>query len=145
MYKSITILYLICFVLYLFCSRQPDYFDSEFAPATIYWLKDSKSTKLIPKAVFHDGKKEYAIDARYFLRDLQNGDKVEVIYESEQAEKARVYLFWGYWITWGELLATIFIYIALFKIAVAVTQNPTPEALLEQLESKEAPKKKYIE
>ena len=145
MYKSITILYLIGFVLYLFCSRQPDYFDGEIVPATIYWLKDSKSTKAIPKAVFHDGKKEYAIDARYFLRDVQNGDKVEVIYESEQAEKAKVYLFWGYWITWGELWATIFIYLALFKIAVTVTQNPTPETLLEQLESKLAPKKKYIE
>lgn len=145
MYKSITILYLTCFVLYLFCSRQPDYFDGEFAPATIIFLKDSNSAKAIPKAVFHDGKIEHAIDARYFLRDLQDGDKVKVIYESEQAEKARVYMFWGYWITWHELLATIFIYFALFKIALAVTQNPTPEALLEQLETKVEPKKKYIE
>ena len=145
MYKSITILYLICFVLYILCSRQPDYFDGEIASATIYWMKDSVSARTIPKAVFNDGKKEHTIDARYFLRDLQNGDKVEVIYESEQVEKARVYKFWGYWITLSELVATILIYVALFKIAVAVNKNPTPEALIEQLESKNEPKRKYKE
>ena len=145
MYKSITILYFVCFASYLFLSRQPDYLDGETAPATIHWLTDSASGKSIPKAVFNDGRKEHAIDARYFLRDLKNGDKVEVIYETDHPEKAAVYTFFGYWMTWGELIATVLIYIALFQVAVSVTKNPTPEALIEQLEFKEVPKRKYQE
>ena len=145
MYKSITILYIICFASYIILSRQPDYFDGETAPATIHWLKDSAGKQTIPQAVFNDGRKEYAIDARYFLRELQEGNKTEVIYETDKPAKAAVYTFFGYWITWGELIATILIYFALFQIAVAVTKNPTPEALIEQLEFKEEKKPKYKE
>ena len=145
MYKSITILYIICFASYIILSRQPDYFDGETAPATIHWLPDSTSGKNIPKAVFNDGRKEHVVDARYFLRDLKEGDKVEVIYETDKPTKASVYTFFGYWITWGELIATVLIYFALFKIAVAITKNPTPEALIEQLEFKEEKKPKYKE
>ena len=145
MYKTITILYIVCFAAYLFLSRHPDYLDGETAPAIIHWLPDSSAGRAIPKAVFNDGRKEFAIDARYFLRDLKNGDKVEVIYETDHPEKAAVYTFFGYWMTWGELIATVLIYLALFQVAIAVTKNPTPEALIEQLEFKEEPKRKYKE
>jgi hypothetical protein len=56
---------------------------------------------------------------------------------------AKVYNFWGYWITWGELLTSIGLFIALFQVAVAVTKNPTAESLKEQLEYKEEKKKRY--
>jgi hypothetical protein len=85
------------------------------------------------------------VDARYFLRDLKNGDRVEVIYETDKPEKAVVYMFWGYWISWGELIATVLIYLALFQVAIAVTKNPTPESLIEQLEFKPEKKTKYKE
>ncbi len=143
MYKSITILYLVCFGSYLFLTRQPDYLNGEKAPATIQWLMDSASGRNIPKAVFHTGYKEYAVDARYFLRQLKTGDKIEVIYETDHPEKAAVYGFWGYWLTWGELIATIAIYLALFQIAISVTKNPTPEALIEQLDYVPEKKTKY--
>ena len=84
MFKAITILYLVCFGCYIIFTREPDYFDGEKSPAVIQWLPDSLSGRTIPKAVFNDGKKEYAIDARYFLRGLVNGEKVEVIYESDR-------------------------------------------------------------
>lgn len=145
MYRSVTILYLVCFACYLFFTRQPDYLDGEKAPAVIHWMPDSASGRNIPKAVFNDGHKVYVVDARYFLQQMEEGDKVEVIYETDHPEKAVVYRFWGYWLTWGELIATIFIYIGLFQIAVTVTRNPTAEALMEQLDYVPEKKKRYDE
>lgn len=143
MYKGIAILYLVCFSLYIVYSREPDYFDGEYMPATIRWQTDSVHEQAIPKAVFTLQKKEYAIDARYVLRSLPENKKPTLIYHPSHPEKAVVYSFWGYWITWGELLGSIILFIALFQVAVAVTYNPTAEALLEQLEYKEEKKKKY--
>lgn len=143
MYKSVTILYLVCFACYLVATRQPDYFDGEKAPATVQWLADSASGYSIPKAVFHDGRKEYAVDARYVFRTWKKEEKTEVIYETDHPEKAVVYGFWGYWLSWGELLGTIVIYFALFLVAVSVTRNPTAEALVEQLDYKPEKKRKY--
>lgn len=145
MYRSVTILYIVCFACYLFFTRQPDYLDGEKAPAVIHWMQDSASGRNIPKAVFNDGRKMYAVDARYFLQNLEEGDRVQVIYETDQPERAVVYRFWGYWLTWGELIATVVIYIGLFQIAVSVTRNPTAEALMEQLDYVPEKKKRYEE
>ena len=145
LFKSILLLYLICFGCYILFTRQPDFFDGEKSPATIHWLKDSSSGSSIPKAVFSDGHRQYAIDARYMLRSLVEGEKLEVIYESDRPDLAAVYTFWGFWLGWGELLATFIIYFILFQIAVSVTKNPSATALIEQLEYKEAPKRKYQE
>lgn len=145
MYKGLFLLYLICFGCFILFTRQPDYFDGEKTPATIKWLPDSAAGKNIPKAVYSESGKQYSIDARYFLRNWKNGDKTEVILEAEHPDKAAVYAFWGYWITWGELIATVLIYIALFQVAVSLTKNPTPEAMLEQLEHKVEKKRKYKE
>lgn len=145
MYKSITLLYLVCFGCYIFFTRQPDYLDGEKSPAIIQWLPDSTAGMKIPKAIFHEAGKEYTVDARYFLREWKPGERTEVIYETEHPEKGAVYAFWGYWMSWGELLATVLIYLALFQVALSLTKNPTPEALLEQLEFKPEKKKKYQE
>jgi hypothetical protein len=59
--------------------------------------------------------------------------------------KGAVYHWWGYWITWQELIGGVVLIILLFQLAKAITQNPTPEALLEQMEYKEERKKKYID
>lgn len=128
-------------------SRQPDYFDGEKSPATIHFIQDSVSKgKKIPKAVFSDGHREYVVNAGYVLRKWSEGERTEVIYETDKPEQAVVYLFWGYWIRWGELLITMLVYAALFQIAISVTQNPTAESLLEQLEDTGKEKKrKYLE
>lgn len=146
MYKSITLLFIICYCCYLLFSRQPDYFDGEKSPATIHFMQDSVSNSRIPKAVFSNGLKVFSVDARYVLRNWTEGEKTEVIYETDKPSQAVVYLFWGYWIRWGELLITLLIYAALFQIAITVTQNPTAESLLEQLEGPSQEKKrKYLE
>ena len=145
MYKSITILYLTCFACYLFFTRHPDYLDGEKTPAVIHWLRDTAGGVPVPKAVFRSGKKEYRVDARYFLQNMGEGDKVEVIYETDYPEKGVVYRFWGYWITWEELIGTIVIYIGLFQVAVSVTRNPSAEALVEQLDYLPEKKKRYID
>lgn len=145
MYKGIFILYLVCFSLYILFSREPDFFDGETMPSTIYWLQDSASKKLIPKAVYKVGNHTYNIDARYVLRSLPEGKKIEIIYNPQHPERAMVFSWWGYWITWGEILTSTILLVVLFQVAVSVTKNPTAESLLEQLEYKEEKKKKYIE
>ena len=79
------------------------------------------------------------------FRDFKEGERVEVIYEKEDPSKAAVYAAWGYWIRWQELLGSIVALLVLFRVAVAITSNPTPEAVIEQMEYKEEKKKRYIE
>lgn len=143
MYKFISILYLVIFSLYVWFSRQPDYFDGEFAPATIVLVKDSASQKQVAKASFTVGKMAYQVDADYLFRSYTSGERVEVIYELSNPKKAAVYAFWGYWVTMGELIASIVMWLVLFQVAVGITNNPTPEALLEQLEYVPEKKTKY--
>ncbi|NCT95449.1 MAG: hypothetical protein GXC72_13560 [Chitinophagaceae bacterium] len=143
MYKGIFTLYLVCFGCYLLFTRQPDYFDGEKAPAAIQMRWDSASGKTLPKAVFQTRGKQYAIDASYPLLHPQAGDSVTVIYEVANPEKAAVYRFWGYWLGWGELIMSVILCAALFQVAVSVTSNPAPEAVIEQLEYKEEKKTRY--
>jgi hypothetical protein len=79
------------------------------------------------------------------FRNFQEGERVEVMYEKEDPSKAAVYAAWGYWFRWQELLGSIAALIVLFQVAVAITSNPTPEAVIEQMEYKEEKKKRYIE
>jgi len=141
----VIIVYLVCFGCYLFFTRQPDYLDGEKTPAVIHWIYDSSAKRIIPKAIFNTGLKNYSIDARYVFREWKEGDTATVIYETANPEKAAVYAFWGYWITWGELLGSVLLLLALFQVAVSVTKNPTPEAVMDQLEIKEDKKRKYKE
>ncbi|NCI51159.1 hypothetical protein GWC95_14600 [Sediminibacterium roseum] len=143
MNKLVFILYLVCFGCYILFTRQPDYFDGEKVPAVIHWSVDSLTKRSIPKALYRAGLKNYAIDARYVFRNWAEGDKAEVIYETNAPAKGAVYAWWGYWITWGELVGSVLLIIALFQVAVSVTKNPTPEALIEQLDYKEERKPKY--
>ena len=94
-------------------------------------------------AFFSIGKSYYAVDARYVLRKLYEGQKVEEIYEASQPQKAAVYSWWGYWMTVGELLGSLVLFIVLFQVAVAVTKNPTAESLLEQLDYNPEKKRRY--
>jgi hypothetical protein len=145
MYKSIFILYLVCFGCYLLFTRQPDYFDGVQVPAIITKQLDSSNNKPILKAVFNTGTKEYSVDPHYLFRNITEGQQLTVIYETGVPEKGAVYTFWGYWITWGELVMSAILCFALFQVAVSVTNNPSPESLIEQMEFKEEKKKKYLD
>jgi hypothetical protein len=143
MYKIAIILYLTCFSLYILFSRQPDYFDGELTKATIHFIKDSATNKILPYAFYRTDKKDYSVNADYIFRKFTEGEKIDFIYEASQPNKGAVYSWWGYWITIGEVLFSIGLLITLFYIAISVTKNPTPEALMEQLNYKPVKKRKY--
>lgn len=142
MIKLVIILYIICFPVYILFSRQPDYFDGEKTTATIRFLNDSVTHNLQPFAVYTVNKNSYAINVAYFFKSYKEGENVTVIYEASQPAKGAVYSVWGYWLRWGEILFSIIFLVVMFRIAVTITSNPTPEALIEQLEDKPR-KRKY--
>lgn len=127
-------MYLACFCSYLLFTRQPDLFDGITTPAIIQQIPDSTG-QLQWKATYHTGYQQFTVNAAYPLRQLKAGQKAMVIYESGTPEKGVLYRFWGYGITWGELLMSVVLCLALFQVAVAVTNNPSPESLREQLEA----------
>lgn len=144
MYKSLISLYLLIFGCYILFTRVPDYFDGEMYPATIVVVPDSANATPYQHAeYFVDGVK-YRIDARYFPYAYEAGDKIKVILEKEHPNKAAVYRLGGYWLGWGELVGSIIAAVLLFQVAVSITKNPTPEALMEQLSYKEEKKTKYL-
>lgn len=141
MYKPVIILYLTCFILYVLFSRRPDYFDGQFEKATIHFVKDSVTGQPFPKAFFIINKQQISIDAHYIFRHYKEGDRVKVIYENSDPQKAAVYAFWGYWITWKELIFSLILLIILLQIALSIVSKPTPEGLISDLESTNKRKK----
>jgi len=131
----VIILYIVCFGCYVLFTRQPDCFDSERTIGTI----TEQQQKMV--AVFSDGHINQQAEVVYPYFHTP-GEKVTVIYETADTAKAKVYSFFGYWISFGEIIASLFIAIALYWVAVSVTSNPTPEALIEELEmGKKKPRK----
>lgn len=143
MYKTVVILYLFVYSTYILFTREPDFFNGETIPASIRFMQDSAAAGIVPKAVFTLNRKEYAVNADYLFRSYTGNEKVTVIYELSNPAKAAVYSWWGYWIRWKELISSIVLVILLFQVAVGITKNPTPEALIEELESKPPRKRRY--
>jgi len=143
MYKTITFLYLILLTAYIIFTRQPDYFDSDFAPATIHFQKDSSTQTVQPFALFALGNQPYKVNANYFLSNWKEGDKLEVIVDSAHPTKAKVYYWWGYWILWEEILYSIIIYVVLFFVAIGITNNPVENANEEDENMVKVKKRKY--
>ena len=125
----------------MFFSRRPDYQDGEFATGVIHYMKDS-TQKPVAKAIFSLDKARYVINATYPFRILKEGQNVTIIYETAEPSKAAVYAWWGYWIQWDELLASVLIPFILLSAAKAITAGPTPEALVEELEMKKPVKRR---
>lgn len=142
MFKTILPFYIICFALYIFFSRQPDYLDGEFATGTIHYIKDS-TQKTVAKVFFTVDKTTYNANASYPLRQLKEKESVPVIYDSANPANAALYKLWGYWLQWKELLASILIPVVLYYAATAITSNATPETLIEELEDTSAKPRKY--
>ena len=141
MFKTILPFYIICFALYIFFTRQPDYLDGQFTTGIIHYIKDS-AQKPLAKVFFTIDEKTYAANAAYSLRNLRESETVTVIYDTSNPANAAVYKWWGYWLRWNELIASILIPVVLYYAAKAITANPTPETLIEELEDKERTKRK---
>ncbi|HCL06189.1 MAG TPA: hypothetical protein DHW64_09585 [Chitinophagaceae bacterium] len=145
MYKSIFILYLVCFGCYLLFTRQPDYFDGVKVPAVIRQERNASDGHMELMAIFNTGTKEFSVNPHYVFRNIREGDPLTVIYETGTPEKGAVYAFWGYWITWGELVMSVLLCFLLFQVAVSVTSNPSAASIAEQSAYKEEKKKKYLD
>ncbi len=137
MLKSAIILFVVCFLLYLPFSREPDYFDSETAPATIKLLEG----KLV--AEYSEYGKYYFIKIDSVTYYNRIGERVEVIYELREPAQAKINKLWGYWLIPVELAWSIGIFTVLLGVAYATTHRPHPSAIAEQLKGAEGPKKKY--
>jgi hypothetical protein len=142
MIKLIGILYIVCFPVYILFSRQPDYFDGETTKAIIHFHNDSTTHKSQPFGIYTVNERNYAIRAAYLFRSYKEGENITIIFEASQPAKGAVYSVWGYWLRWGEILFSIIFLVVMFRIAVTITSNPTPESLIEQLEDKPG-KRKY--
>ena len=137
MIKSSIILFLTCFFLYLPFSREPDYFDSETAPATIVQRGDSVV------AIYNEFGKPYALKLDKFTYANKVGQQTEVIYELRHPEKAAINQAWGYWFIGKEIAWSFGVFAVLLGVAFATTNKPHPDALAEQLNYKEEIKTKY--
>ena len=129
----------------MFYTREPDFQDSDYTKGIIHFVQDSGSNRKEPVAFFTFLHEEYTVKADYLFKSYKEGQKVNIIYNTTDPSDASVYSFWGYWLRWKELGAFLAIFIGLYQIAVALTSNPTPEALIEELEGREKKprKKKY--
>ncbi|HEY0299272.1 MAG TPA: hypothetical protein VGB84_08640 [Arachidicoccus sp.] len=140
MLRFLLIFFIIIFGLYVLFSRKPDFFDGDTTTATIHFLKDS-TQKLQPFAVFTlNGKDTFQINAAYLFRSLKENQNVTVIYENSNLQNAAVYSWWGYWITWKELLGCIAGYFILFQAALSITKNPSADAVKELEDYEKKPK-----
>ena len=137
MIKSSIILFLTCFLLYLPFSREPDYIDSETAPAIIVAQGDSVV------ALYTEFGKPYALKLDKQIYGHKIGQHTEVIYELSHPEKSAINQIWGYWLIGKEIAWSFGIFAVLLGIAFATTNRPHPDALAEQLNYKEEVKTKY--
>ena len=127
----------------MFFSREPDYQEGDFSAAVIHFEKDSATQKKLPFAYFTLPHHLYKVAADYPFKSFAEGEKTKVIYDIGNPQKASVYSLWGYWIRWKELLAFLVLFFLAYQAAAAVTSNPTPEAVIEEIEGmKPKPKRR---
>ena len=138
MIKSVLILFIACFILYLPFSRTPDYFDSEVTPALI----EAKSDSVF--AVFKESGKTYSVqlDQKRFQSSI--GSRIEIRYELSAPEHAKVNQIIGYWLEPKELIGAILILLVLLIAAYATTHQPDAASLKEQIEFKKKDTGKYV-
>jgi len=129
----------------VYYTREPDYGDSDFTKGNIHFVNDSGSNRKDPVAFFTFLHEQYTVKADYLFKTYTEGQKVDIIYNTSDPSDASVYSLWGYWIRWKEVLAFVAVFVGLYQVAVALTSNPTPEALIEELEGmkKKPRRKKY--
>lgn len=138
MIKSAIILFLSLFFVYLPFSRTPDYFDSEITPALIEQRGD-----MVVASFTEEGKKYLLkLPTKAFMSKI--GQRVEIRYELNQPEHAKINQAWGYWWVPTELAFALGIFVVLMGVAYATTHRPDPASLQEQLEYKKENNSKYI-
>ena len=123
--------------MYLPFSRTPDYFDSETTPALI----EQRGDRVV--ASFTEDGKNYLLPLPAAQYKSTIGDRIEIRYELNQPEHAKINKAWGYWWVPSELAFAAGIFIVLMGVAYATTHRPDPASLKEQLDYKKENNTKY--
>ena len=137
MIKSAIILFLSLFFVYLPFSRTPDYFDSEITPALI----EQRGDMVFASFTEEDKKYLLKLPTEEFVSKI--GQRVEIRYELNQPEHAKINQAWGYWWVPSELAFALGIFVVLMGVAYATTNRPDPVSLKEQLDYKKEDSGKY--
>lgn len=123
------------YLLYFPFSRNPDFFDGKYTTAIIQ--KNAKETK----AVFTlNGKDSFYFNPEYIFKTLENNQNIKTIYATSNPSNASQYSFWGYWLTWKDLVYLPLGYLILFLIAKAIISNQSLESIKEFEEESKKPK-----
>lgn len=140
LYRTASVLFLVCFGIYILFSRQPDYFSSDTAIGTIQNVPLT-DTSILNKYKIDAGDYpvvKYAVGRQvYYLNEKDNilakvglsGSKVTVIFDADYPAKAAIYKLTGYWIVLDEVVIFLLAYALLFGVAIAVTGKTKMETL----------------
>ena len=138
MIKSVLILFIACFLVYLPFSRTPDYFDSVTTPALIVANTAGVS------AVFQEDGKQYEVALDPAIYQSKIGSRIEIRYELSAPEYAKLNQAMGYWLEPKEILGAVCILMVLLIAAYATTHRPDAVSLKEQIEFKKEDTGKYV-
>ena len=138
MIKSVLILFIACFLVYLPFSRTPDYFDSVTTPALIVANTAGIS------AVFQEDGKQYEVALDPAIYQSKIGSRIEIRYELSAPEYAKLNQAMGYWLEPKEILGAVCILMVLLIAAYATTHRPDAASLKEQIEFKKEDTGKYV-
>ena len=132
LYRTASVVFFICFGIYILFSRQPDYFSSDTAKGTIQHTQ-TLSPAILKQYHIKSGDYtvvKYAVGKQIFYLHLNNNqlvslglnkNDVTVIFDADYPEKAAIYKWFGYWIVLDELIIFFIAYAVLFGVAIAVT------------------------
>jgi len=136
--KSVLILFIACFLVYLPFSRTPDYFDSVTTPALIVPNTSGVS------AVFQESGKQYQVALDPAIYQSKIGSRIEIRYELSAPQYAKLNQAIGYWFEPKEILGAFLILIILLIAAYATTHQPDAASLKEQIDFKKEDTGKYV-
>lgn len=132
MYKTVIILYLVCFVSYIVFSRVPDYFEGEFIEGVVTKAGFSSALNKPELVVDYKAGSEtfHCKTNMWFLTTYKTGEKITVIYNPSNPSEACIFTFIGYWVKWGELSFSAFFFLVFFIISVLITGKNDTEPLM---------------
>jgi len=136
--KSVLILFIACFLVYLPFSRTPDYFDSVTTPALIV------ANTAGVAAVFQEAGKQYQVALDPAIYQSKIGSRIEIRYELSAPQYAKLNQAIGYWLEPKEILGAVCILMILLIAAYATTHRPDATSLKEQIEFKKEDTGKYL-
>ncbi len=132
LYRSVIILYLLAFAVYILFTRQPDYFERELTAGKVITADTMNAATLQklrihrgdhPVVQFAEGSQTFYYNGKdnFFQRSFTAGEAVKVVFDPGNPANANIFSFFGYWIEAKELLFSILGFAILLGVAIAIT------------------------